>query len=122
MLPFLIVQLIVPVVAYCLGKQFLALIAVSQKTINSPLVSIPITVLAIWHAYFTNCVASLFYKIHKFNEVPVEIAVAEGEGDLTLEYWRKVHGELYVPYLKTWSLKNISEATVITEFFEIVYR
>lgn len=61
-------------------------------------------------------------KIHKFNEVPEEIAVAEGEGDLTLEYWRKVHGGLYNPLLKIWGLKDIHEATVITEFFELVYR
>ena len=67
LLPFFIIQLIVPVIAVFLGKQFLALISVSQKTINSPLVAIPITVLIIWHAYFTNCVASLFFKIHKFN-------------------------------------------------------
>lgn len=61
-------------------------------------------------------------KIHKFNDVPVEIAVAEGEGDLTLEYWRKVHGGLYIPYLTLWGLNDINEANVITEFFEVVYR
>lgn len=61
-------------------------------------------------------------KIHKFNEVPEEVAVAEGEGDLTLEYWRKVHSDLYTPFLKTWGLNDIHDATIITEFFEIVYR
>ncbi len=61
-------------------------------------------------------------KLHKFNEVPVEIALAEGEGDLSLEYWRKVHGQLYNPFLKMWGLTDIQEATVITEFFEVVYR
>lgn len=65
-MPFFIIQLIVLVVAAILGRQFLALLSVSQKTINAPLVFIPITVLAIWHCYFTNCVASLYYKIHKF--------------------------------------------------------
>ena len=60
-------------------------------------------------------------KIHKFKEVPVAIAVAEGEGDLTLEYWCKVHGELYSPFLKSWGLSTIEDATIITEFFSIVY-
>lgn len=61
-------------------------------------------------------------KIHKFNEVPVAIAAAEGEGDLSLEYWRKVHTGLYAPFLDAWGLKRIEDATVITEFFNVVYR
>lgn len=61
-------------------------------------------------------------KIHKFQEVPVEIAIAEGEGDLSLDYWRKIHSELYNPFLHSWGLSCIEDATVITEFFRIVYR
>ncbi len=61
-------------------------------------------------------------KIHKFNEVSIEIAIAEGEGDLTLEYWRKVHSELRTPFLENWGLACIEEATVITEFFKVVYK
>ena len=61
-------------------------------------------------------------QIHKFYEVPLEIAIAEGEGDLTLDYWRKVHSKLYSPHLKLWGLESIQDATVITEFFSLVYR
>ncbi len=60
--------------------------------------------------------------MNKFRDVPVEIAIAEGEGDMSLEYWRKVHEEIYGPYLSEWGVSNIEEATVITEFFEIIYR
>jgi uncharacterized protein YhfF len=60
--------------------------------------------------------------MNKFRDVPVEIAIAEGEGDLSLEYWRKVHEGIYGPHLSEWGVSNIEEATVITEFFEIVYR
>jgi len=59
---------------------------------------------------------------HKFKDVPVEIAIAEGEGDLSLEYWKRVHGQLYSPHLASWGIKGIEEATVITEFFSVVYR
>lgn len=59
---------------------------------------------------------------HKFYDVPVEIAIAEGEGDLSLDYWRKVHSELYLPYLQSWGVQMLENATVITEFFKIVYR
>lgn len=44
-----------------------------------------------------------------------EIPSAEGEGDLPLEYWRKVHGELYTPYLKSWGVQKLEDATVITK-------
>lgn len=60
--------------------------------------------------------------VHKFKDIPLEIAHAEGEGDLSLNYWRQVHTELYSPFLAQWGIKNIEEATVITEFFQIVFK
>ena len=60
--------------------------------------------------------------VHKFNDVPVEIAVAEGEGDLSLEYWRQAHNQIYSPYLERWGVKSIERATIITEFFRIVFK
>lgn len=59
---------------------------------------------------------------HKFKDVPPEIASAEGEGDGSLEDWRRIHSELYAPFLKQWGIQDLNEATVITEFFSIVYR
>lgn len=59
---------------------------------------------------------------HRFKEVPLEIAIAEGEGDLSLEHWRKVHSELYKPYLAQWGISDINEARVVTEHFTIVFR
>lgn len=61
-------------------------------------------------------------EIYKFKDIPVEVAIAEGEGDLTLAYWRKVHSELYFPYLESWGIKDIDEATVIVEFYDIVFK
>jgi uncharacterized protein YhfF len=61
-------------------------------------------------------------EMNKFKDIPASIAIAEGEGDLSLDYWKRVHSELYSPLLKSWGISDINEATVITEFFEIVYR
>jgi uncharacterized protein YhfF len=58
---------------------------------------------------------------YRFSEVPEAIAIAEGEGDLSLGYWREVHGALWRPYLASWNLSRLEEATVITEFFSLVY-
>ena len=60
--------------------------------------------------------------LNKFKDVPIEIAVAEGEGDLSLAYWKKTHSDIYAPEIGKWRIENINEATVITEFFEIVYQ
>ncbi|HEX4925363.1 MAG TPA: ASCH domain-containing protein [Bdellovibrionales bacterium] len=59
---------------------------------------------------------------HKFMDVPEAIAIAEGEGDLSLEYWRRVHRAFYEPHLPKWGLAQIEDATIVTEFFELVWR
>lgn len=60
--------------------------------------------------------------LNKFYNVPESIAIAEGEGDLSLEYWREAHSRFYLPQIKSWGLQSLEDATVITEFFSIVYR
>lgn len=60
-------------------------------------------------------------ETHKFVDVPERIAIAEGEGDLSLKYWRTAHSRLYAAHLSEWGLTQIEDATVITEFFRIVY-
>ncbi|WP_194948995.1 ASCH domain-containing protein [Actinomyces trachealis] len=60
-------------------------------------------------------------ETHRFLDVPERIAVAEGEGDLTLDYWRSSHTRFFAPYLQDWGLSKIEDATVVTEFFELVY-
>ena len=59
--------------------------------------------------------------LNKFYEVPLEIAVAEGEGDLSLDYWRKTHDKFFSPHLASWGVAKLEDATVITEYFEMVW-
>lgn len=61
-------------------------------------------------------------EIHPFLQVPEYIAIAEGEGDLSLAHWRAVHAKFYEADLSSWKLKHINDAHVITEFFEIVWK
>ncbi len=60
-------------------------------------------------------------ETHKFKDVPLSVALAEGEGDLSLEYWREGHARFYTPFLKAWGIRHIDEATIVTEFYKIVY-
>lgn len=65
-------------------------------------------------------VKTLKTVIHKFKDVPKEIAIAEGEGDLSLAYWKSAHSQLYAPHLQKWGISDIEQAIVITEFFEVL--
>ena len=58
---------------------------------------------------------------NKFKDVPIEIALAEGESDLSLDHWKTVHKSAYSPFLSKWGIRHIDEATVVTEFFKIVH-
>ena len=59
---------------------------------------------------------------NKFADIPDRVIQAEGEGDLSVEYWKKVHSELYAPHIVEWGVKTVDEITVITEYFEIVFK
>lgn len=59
---------------------------------------------------------------HRFKDIPEDIAKAEGEGDCSVAYWKKVHEKLYSPYLEKWQINNLQNTKVITEFFEVVYK
>ena len=60
--------------------------------------------------------------IHRFDEVPKEVAVAEGEGDRSLSYWRQAHSSFFAPFLRTWDVTDLSEERVVTEFYELVFK
>jgi len=61
-------------------------------------------------------------EIHEFDKVPESVAIAEGEGDLSLTYWRKAHAEFFGPYLEQFGIVDLSKEKVITEFFEVVFK
>lgn len=61
-------------------------------------------------------------EINLFGRIPKSVAMAEGEGDRSVVYWKKVHGRFFSPFLKDWGVDDIAKAEVITEHFEIVHR
>ncbi len=61
-------------------------------------------------------------EIYRFDRVPEEVAVAEGEGDLSLGYWRKAHRDFFTPFLKGWGIIDLDKERVVTEFFEVVFK
>jgi len=63
-------------------------------------------------------------KIKKlpFDEVTEEMAYLEGEGNKTLDYWRKVHRDCFDRYSSSVKKKFNDKDLVIYEYFEVVYK
>lgn len=61
-------------------------------------------------------------EINVFKKIPKRIAVAEGEGDMSVAHWKRVHRKFFSPSLKRWGIDDLDEAEVITEHFALVHR
>lgn len=57
-----------------------------------------------------------------FAEVTQEHALKEGEGDRSLEYWRKVHKDFFRKCMAEAGLEFDEGMKVVCEEFEVVYR
>ena len=57
-----------------------------------------------------------------FNEVTDEFAFEEGEGDKTLDFWRKVHWEFFSAECEDIGREPSQEMPVILEKFKVVYQ
>ena len=56
-----------------------------------------------------------------FCEVGAEFAAAEGEGDLSLEYWREGHWRYFTRELTTFGRTPEEDMPIVCERFEVVY-
>lgn len=58
-----------------------------------------------------------------FREVTDELAFKEGEGDRSLNYWRKAHWEYFTPIFQTELQQAFTEETLLVyEEFQVIYR
>lgn len=61
-------------------------------------------------------VKTIDYKIMKFKDMTEDLAALEGEGDLSLEYWRKVHYDFFKSYNPDFN----DDTLVVFERFKLV--
>ena len=61
-------------------------------------------------------VKTVDYKIMKFNEMTEEYVKLEGEGDLSLDYWKKEHYDFF----KSINPSFNEESKIVFEIFEVV--
>ena len=60
--------------------------------------------------------------IRKYNEVDAEFAHDEGEGDLSLEYWRKAHRNYFSRVLRKIGKEFSEEMPLVCERFRVIYK
>ena len=60
-------------------------------------------------------------KIVPFRDVDEEQARLEGEGDLSLEYWRKVHRECFTEWMAEAGRTFNDDTKVVLETFKVVF-
>ncbi|MEH0861723.1 ASCH domain-containing protein [Halobacteriovorax sp. DPLXC-1] len=67
-------------------------------------------------------VKTIAVEINKFSDISKKIAEAEGEGDLSVEHWKKAHRDFFTPYLNDWGIVDLDDEDVVTEFYEVVFQ
>ncbi len=61
-------------------------------------------------------------RVVPFKEVEEDQAKAEGEGDLSLPYWREVHERFFRKELSDARMEFTEETRIVLERFEVVFR
>lgn len=59
--------------------------------------------------------------VKPFNEVTAEFADLEGEGDRSLDYWRRVHWDFFTEEYASVGLEFSEDELVVGEIFECLY-
>ena len=60
-------------------------------------------------------------EIIPYGEVPADFAAKEGEGDLSLRYWRQVHRAYFTRVMAKAGLAFTEDMPVVCEEFEVVH-
>jgi len=60
--------------------------------------------------------------IRNYNEVDADFARAEGEGDLSLEYWRAAHKRFFSRTLPKIGMEFSEEMPLVCERFRVIYK
>ena len=75
-----------------------------------------------WNGEAACVIRTTAVRIVPFDQVGEEHAAAEGEGDGTLESWRRVHWDYYHRELEGTGFHPRNDMPIVCEYFECVYR
>ena len=60
--------------------------------------------------------------VNKFCDVGEDIAYKEGDGDQTLDYWRRVHEKYFREQCEEYGIEFSEDMEVVTEEFELIFQ
>lgn len=80
-----------------------------------------LSIITNWNGEAQCIIETVVVEIVPFKEVTAEFAATEGEGDKSLDYWRRVHREVFTQELNELSLMFSEEMPVLCETFEVVW-
>jgi len=95
----------------------------SYESDNDPLPEVgQLSVITNWKGEPQCIVEVTEIEIKPYNEVTAEFAFIEGEGDKSLEYWRKVHWEFFSMECEEIGKQPTEEMLIILEQFTVVWK
>ena len=80
-----------------------------------------ISIITNWQGEAQCIIKTTAVEILPYREVSQEFAAAEGEGDKSLQYWRRVHKEAFTHELEDLGLVFSEDMPVVCETFEVVW-
>ena len=80
-----------------------------------------LSIITNWNGEAKCIIKTVLLETVPFDQVTEEFAAAEGEGDKTLAYWRKVHHEVFAQELTEAGLTFADDMPVLCETFEVVW-
>ncbi len=95
----------------------------SYEPDNEPLPEVgQLSVITNWDGEPQCIVEVTSVEIMPFNEVPPEFAYEEGEGDKSLEFWRRVHWKFFSMECVEIGKSPIENMPVVLEKFKVVWK
>ncbi len=80
-----------------------------------------LSIITKWNGEAQCIIETVVVEIVPFKEVTADFAATEGEGDKSLDYWRRVHKEVFTQELNEVGLKFSDEMPVLCETFKVVW-
>jgi len=92
------------------------------KKNNEPFPKIgDIAIVTNWDGEPKAIIRTIKVEIVKFKDITPEYAQIEGEGDKTLDYWKKAHWDYYTNEMKEFNEYPSKEMEIVCEYFETIW-
>ncbi len=79
------------------------------------------TIITDWNGNARCIVRTVAVRLKPFFSIRESYAKIEGEGDKSLDYWKKTHWDYYIRELEPYGRRPVNSMIIVCEIFEKVY-